>query len=603
MSAAAIVVILIILLVLLLLAFTRISPDAVLVGALTLLMVVPYPTDTGWVIGVLSGPQALGGFSNEGMITVGVLFVVVRGLLETGGVDWIAQRVLGRPKGLRPAMCRVIFPVGGMSAFLNNTPVVAMLIPAVQDWAKRLDIKPSKLMIPLSYGAILGGTCTLIGTSTNLVVAGMVISSTDLPPIGMFDITRIGLPCAILGALFLIFVGPKLLPDRGSARSTMADPREYTVEMIIPPGSGLAKRTVEDAGLRALPGAFVIEIERDGVILAPVAPDQVLLEGDRLVFTGVVDSIRELQNLRGLQPATDQIFKLDSPRYRRRLFEAVISQSSPIVGKSIREAKFRSRYDAAVLAVARDGERLRKKIGDIEVKPGDTLLIEAHPEFDERHRDSREFLLVSALHDSTPRRHSRAPLAMLILLAMVVAATSGVFTMLQAALLASGLLIFTRCCTISEARKSIDWTVLLVIGAAIGLGRALEVSGAASSIANAIVIVAGSNPWLVLAAVYITTSIFTEIITNNAAVALVFPIAYATSATLGVDFMPFIFTIMMAGSASFASPLGYQTNLMVYGPGGYKFTDFLRIGLPMNALMAITTITLAPMIWNFNPVP
>lgn len=601
MSAAAIVVILIVLLVLVLLAFSKVPVDAVLAGALTLLMVVPHPTDSGWVFGVLGARDALSGFSNEGMITVGVLFVVVRGLLETGGVDWIAQMVLGRPKSLRGAMMRVVVPVGGMSAFLNNTPVVAMLIPAVGDWAKRLKINPSKFMIPLSYGAILGGTCTLIGTSTNLVVAGMVQSMTDLAPIGIFDISRIGLPCAIVGGIFLIFVGPRLLPDRGSARSTMADPREYTVEMIIPPGSGLAKRSVEDAGLRALPGAFLVEIERAGVILAPVAPDQILQEGDRLVFTGVVDSIRELQNLRGLQPATDQIFKLDSPRFRRRLFEAVVSQSSPIVGRTIKEAKFRTVYDAAVLAVARDGERIRQKIGDIEVKPGDTLLIEAHPDFDKRQRDSREFLLVSAINDSTPRRHGKAPVALVILIAMVAAAATGIFSMLQAALIASALLIFTRCCTLTEAKRSIDWSVLLVIGAALGLGRALEVSGAADVIANTIVVIAGSNPWLVLAAVYITTSIFTEIITNNAAVALVFPIAYATTSAMNVDFTPFIFTIMMAGSASFASPLGYQTNLMVYGPGGYRFTDFLKIGLPMNALMAITTIALAPLIWDFQP--
>jgi len=602
MTVELVIVILVVLGVLVLLAATRLPADAVLIGALTALLAVPLPASAdggGWRMGILSASDALGGFSNTGMLTVGVLFVVVAGLRETGAIDWIASRLLGRPTGERPAICRVIAPVWAMSVFLNNTPVVAMMIPAVQDWAKRLRLSPSKLMIPLSYAAILGGTCSLIGTSTNLVVAGLVIAHTDLPHLGMFDITWVGLPAAVIGALFLITAGPRLLPARQASTTTLADPREYAMELAIPDGSSLAGKTVEQAGLRSLPGCFLVEIERNGDILSAVGPEQVLRAGDRLLFVGVVESIRDLANTRGLSFATDQVFKLDSPRFRRRLFEAVIAPGSPLAGRTIREGRFRNRYNGAVIAVARNGERLRGKLGDIRLIGGDLVLVEADPGFADRVGSSRDFLLVRPLEDSTPRQHHRAPVAIAILFAMILLATFEIYSMLTAALLAAAAMVLTRCCSLNEARRSIDWSILIVIGAALALGRALDVSGAARLLADAVLTIAGNNPWMVLLAVYAVTSILTEIITNNAAVALIFPIALATSKALGVDFMPFIIAIMMAGSASFATPLGYQTNLMVYGPGGYTFADFLRIGIPMNLIMGAATVAITPLAFPF----
>lgn len=599
MGIEAVIVLGIVAGVLLALMFTRIAADAILVSALTLLLVVPVPTDTGIKLGVLDPAQAISGFASTGLATVAVLFVVVTGLRETGGIDWISTRVLGRPRTLRSDMIRMMAPVAGMSAFLNNTPVVALMIPAVGDWCKRTGIAPSKVMIPLSYAAILGGTCSLIGTSTNLVVAGMVKDQTNIQPLAMFDITWVGIPCVAVGLTFLLLLGPKLLPNRGSPASVLADPREYTLEMIVPEGSALAGKTVEDAGLRSLPGCFLVEVEREGGVMAAMGPQTVLRAGDRLVFAGVVEAIKDLQALRGLTTATDQVFKLDSPRFRRRLFEAVVSRTSPAAGRTIREGRFRNTYDAVVIAVAREGERLKGKLGDIELKPGDTLLLEADPGFAERHRNSRDFLLVSALEDSAPRRHARAPLAVAFLSAMVALAALGVLDILTAALLAAGLMVVTRCCTITEARRSIDWSLLIVIGAALGLGEALRVSGAATDIAGAIFGLVGSHPWVVLLVIYIITSLATEVITNNAAVVLVFPIAMDAAARLDVSLMPFVIAIMIGGSASFATPLGYQTNLMVYGPGGYRFTDFLRIGVPMNIIIGITAVTISPLVFPF----
>ncbi len=595
------IVILVVLGVLVLLAATRLPADAVLIGALTTLLAVPHPASNGagWRIGILSPADALSGFSNSGMLTVGVLFIVVAGLRETGAIDWIATRLLGRPKGERAAIFRVMTPVWAMSVFLNNTPVVAMMIPAVQDWSKRLRISPSKLMIPLSYAAILGGTCSLIGTSTNLVVAGLVVAHTDLPHLGMFDITRVGLPAALFGAFFLLTAGPRLLPNRQTSTTTLADPREYAMELVIPDGSSLAGKSVEQAGLRSLPGCFLVEVERNGDILPAIGPEQILRAGDRLLVVGVVESIRDLANTRGLSFATDQVFKLDSPRWRRRLFEAVIAPGSPLAGRTIREGRFRNRYNGAVIAVARNGERLRGKLGDIRLTGGDLVLVEADPGFADRVGSSRDFLLVRPLEDSTPRQHHRAPIALTILVAMVLLAAFEVYPMLTAALLAAAAMVLTRCCSVTEARRSIDWSVLIVIGAALGLGQALDTTGAARLLADAVLTIAGNNPWLVLLAVYAVTSILTEIITNNAAVALIFPIALATATLLGVDFMPFVIAIMMAGSASFATPLGYQTNLMVYGPGGYTFADFLRIGIPMNFVMGAATVAITPLAFPF----
>jgi di/tricarboxylate transporter len=596
----AIIVLAVVAFVLGLLIFTQIPPDAVLVAGLTILLIVPVPQPEGWKMGVLAVADAFDGFSNPGMLTVGVLFVVVTGLRETGSIDWIAQFVFGRPRTLRRALVRLLFPVLAISAFLNNTPVVAMLIPAVNDWAKKLRLAPSKFMIPLSYGAILGGVCSLIGTSTNLVVAGLVISETDLPPLRMFDITWVGLPCALAGTLFMVIFGPKLLPDRGSPIAQLSDPREYTAEMIVPEGSPLIGKSIEQAGLRHLPASYLVEIERQGVSMPAVGPEETLRLGDRLIFAGIVESIRDLQNLRGLVPATNQVFKLDSPRYRRKLFEAVVSNTSPLVGKTVRDGRFRNRYNAVVLAVARNGERIERKIGDIELRTGDTLLIEASSAFAGQHRYSRDFFLISAIEDSTPRRHQHAPLALAILFAMIVAASTDWLDMLLAATLAAGAMILARCCSVEEARNSVEWSVLIVIAAALGLGQAIEQSGAAQVLAGSVLRLAANDPYLSLIGVYVVTWVLTEVLTNNAAVALMFPIAIATASELNLNAIPFIMALTVAGSAGFVTPIGYQTHMMVYGPGGYRFSDFVRIGLPMSILIGIVTVLVVPLVWPFQ---
>lgn len=576
--------------ILALLIFTRVAADVILIAGVTVLL----------VTGVLDTGEALGGLANEGMVTVAVLFVVVAGLETTGATALVVRYLLGQPKSLLNAQLKMMLPVTAVSAFLNNTPVVAGFMPAVADWAKKYRISVSKLMIPLSYAAILGGTCTLIGTSTNIVVSGLAIQS-GLPAVGMWDITWIGVPTAIIGVTYVMLFSRWLLPDRKPVIGPLADPREYTVEMLVDPNSPLVGQTIEQAGLRHLPNMFVAEIDRDGQTLPAVSPQVVLRANDRLVFVGVVDSVVDLQKIRGLVPATDQVSKLTKPRAERVLVEAVVSYTCPLVGKTVREGRFRNNYNAVVLAVARNGERIHKKIGDIVLKPGDTLLVEAPNAFVQAQRNSRDFLLVSAIDRSTPVRHERAYVAMAIMVAMVAVVTAEWLSMLQAAMIAAGLMIVTRCCRAAEARRSVDWQILLAIAAALGIGRALELSGAAEFVAQKLIGLAQSNPWWSLVAIYGVCMLMTELITNNAAAALVFPIAMATADDLGVSEKPFIMAIMMAASASFSTPIGYQTNLMVFNAGGYHFTDYLRIGVPLNLLCWLTATMVIPLVYPFSP--
>ncbi|MCB2153497.1 SLC13 family permease [bacterium] len=570
------------------LTLTRLAPDLILLGGLTVLL----------ALRIVDPQQALTGFANQGMITVGVLFVVAAGMRETGGVWYLVNGLLGRPKSLPAAQVRMMAPVAFFSGFLNNTPIVAMMMPAVMDWAKKLRLPVSKLLIPLSYAAILGGLCTLIGTSTNLVVNGLLIEQTG-ESLGMFTITKIGLPIAIIGFCFMLLLSRWLLPDRQPPVSALDDPRQYVLEMLVEHGSPVIGKTIEQAGLRHLPNMFLMEIERKGRTIPAVAPVEVLEEGDRLFFVGVVDSVLELQKIPGLKPATNQLFKLSGHSRERILVEAVISHTSPLIGQSVREGRFRTHYNAVVIAVARNGERIRKKIGDIILKPGDTLLLEALPSFMDQRRHSLDFYLVSRVEGYTPPRHERSWLAFGILGAMVLSVTVGFFSMLEASLLAAAAMLLTGCTSMDNARQNIEWSVLLAIAAAFGIGQAIDASGTADLVADFMIKLGGSSPWLTMIAIYVLTAVFTELLTNNAAAVLVFPIAMAAAERLGVSHMPFVMAIIVAASASFITPIGYQTNLMVFGPGGYRFSDFIKIGVPLALGVGALAIVLIPFWWAF----
>ncbi|MDR4517067.1 MAG: SLC13 family permease [Nitrosomonas sp.] len=573
--------------VLLTLTFTRIGPHLVMVAALTILS----------VSGILTSEEALLGFSNSGLITVAAMFVVAAGMHASGAIDLLVNHILGRPKTVRSALSRIFFPVVALSGFLNNTPVVATMIPAIYTWSRKIGISPSKLMIPLSYTAILGGTLTLIGTSTNLIVNGQYQTLTGEPGFSLFSITAVGLPVALAGFLLMWLWFPRLLPDRTKSEA-FSNLREFTLEVSVAPNGPLVGKTVEEAGLRHLRRVYLVEIDRDGTVITAVSSEETLQSGDRLVFAGEIDAISDLLRINGIVPSTedDQAHVLMTQRAERRLVEAVVSPHCAAIGRAIRDTRFRSQYGAVVLAVARNGERIKGNLGTIKLQAGDTLLLEARPAFVSRQRYNKDFLLISDLNTESPR-HERAYLAWAILVGIIAAAGFEIISMLNAALVGAGLMVITGCCSASQAEKSLDLTVIITIAASFALGIALQKTGVAEYIAQNMVDISNGTPWLLLILTYLTVSVLTEMITNNAAALLMLPIVLEITEKADLNNVPFILAIMMASSASFATPLGYQTNLMVYGPGGYRFTDFLKVGLPMNVLAAVVTITVLLIGW------
>lgn len=550
------------------------------------------------VSGILTPSEALAGFANPGVMTIATLYVVAAGLKETGAIQWLAHRLLGQPKRLRQAQLRVLLPASGLSAFMNNTTVVAMFIPAIQEWAARLRLPTSKLLLPLSYASILGGTCTLIGTSTNLVVDGLLQSERGIS-LHMFELAWVGVPLVVIAGGFLYLMADRLLPNRQGALEQLEQAREYAVEVRVIPQGPLEGKSIADAGLRSLAHGYLADIERDGELMTAVPPETKLQADDILVFVGAPECARELRRVHGLRPANGDVHKLDIAHHRRCLVEAVIGPDFTGIEQTVRESRFRSRYQAVILSISRHGRRLPGKLGDIRLQVGDTLLMETAQEFVSQYQYRKDFLLVSALNDSTPPDFRKAPWALGILGAMVLVSATGLLSILEAAFLAGGAMLLTRCVTASKARRYLELSVLIVIAASFALGNAMDKTGAASQIAHWLLLVDGLSPWMALAMVYVLTVIFTELITNNAAAVLMFPVAAAVAEQLGVSIMPFAIGIMFAASASFMTPLGYQTNLMVLGPGGYRFVDYLRLGAPMSLLVGVIAIGLIPLVWGF----
>ncbi|RCW70985.1 di/tricarboxylate transporter [Marinobacter nauticus] len=572
---------------LLLMSSGRFAPHLVMMAVLVVLS----------ASGIISADQALAGFSNSGLITVVAMFVVAAGIHHSGGVDLLVNHLLRNPKSVRSAQARIALPVSLLSGFLNNTPVVATMIPAVHAWSRKIGISPSKLMIPLSYSAILGGTLTLIGTSTNLVVNGQYQQLTGEAGFSIFSITAVGLPVAIIGLAVMLLVMPRVLPDRKDQQK-FGSMREFTLEVAVSFEGPLVGRTAGEAGLRELERLYLVEIERDGSVVTAVPSEERLCGGDRLVFAGDTQAISDLLRINGIVPSVhDDEPSLSQDRAERRLVEAALSPQSDVLGLTIRDARFRDRYGAVVLAVARGGERVSGNLGNIRLKPGDVLLLEARPAFVSRQRYNKDFLLINDLETETPR-HDRAWLSWGILLVLVSLAACGVMSMLNAALLGAALMILSGCCSVGQAQKSVDVPVILTIAASFALGAALEETGAAAFMAEGILAFSAGQVLLTLFLVYCAVSFLTEVITNNAAAVLVIPVVLSMTGSMGVPAEPFVIAVMMAASASFATPLGYQTNMMVFGPGGYRFSDFVKVGLPMNVLVGLVTVAVIAVVYG-----
>ncbi len=582
--------------------------------------------------GVLTPEQALAGFANSAVITIACLVAITAGLRKCGLLDWLGRKLLGDVHTERKCLWRMAVSLICCSAFLLNTAIVAMIGPVLVGWCRRTGISPSRVLIPLSYLTILGGICTLIGTSTNLVVnaklqqlhAERLALLDDAPPeqlesakqianavrpMSFLEIGAVGFPIALIGGGLIMLLAPFLMPKNEDLIERLDDRRrEYLVEMLVNPECHLIGQKVRDAGLRHLTGLFLIEIDRNNEIITPVRPDDEIHANDRLVFAGVISTIVELERIKGLVPAVDDFYVADPKRRERRcLTEVVLSRSSPIIRRTLKEADFRQRYNAAVVAIHRGGERIATKLGDAVLRTGDTLLLQTQHNFQEHWRNSEDFFLVSSIQQYEPPRNDKARLAGIIFTCGMgwligssffpALAKTAVGSPATVSLLMIGLFVIFRCMTMSDVRRAVDIQLLLTIACALGLGESLYRSGAAEMIATGIVSGVSDNPWLLLVAVYVICVVLTEMLTNTAVAALMTPLAIGIAETADVSARPFIMAVAIGSSMSFMTPIGYQTNLMVMGPGGYRPVDFFRLGLPLSLVCGTSAVFLIPRIW------
>ncbi|MBX2797267.1 MAG: SLC13 family permease [Myxococcales bacterium] len=565
----------------------RLGPDVVMFLALCVLV----------VFGVVEPEAALSGFSEPAVATIAVLLVVAGAVSETGALKLFSNSLLGRSANPVVVLLRMMIPTAVLSAFLNNTPIVAMFIPMVRSHARQIGLNPSKLLLPLAWAAMFGGTCTMVGTSANLVVGGM-LAKAGAVELSVLEIGLVGVPTTLVGITYLALVGVKLVPDRTDpVAAAIAEARDYLVELRVAPDSPLVRSTVQDAGLRSLPGLFLAEIRREnGEVVNPVRPVDRLHASDLLVFTGITATVRDLiSQFPGLKPV-DEAIQLD----KHELFEVVVSHRSPLVGLTVRDADFRRRFDAAIMAVHRSGERIQQKIGDIVLAAGDSLMLWASPGFRNAWQGTDSFYLVSELRTEALTRYPRARFVLAVAAAMVVVPALTGIPLLVSAMAALALLFVTNCIGVRAARASLNWTVLVLIGSAFGVAHALNESGAAEVMAQGILsLTQPLGPRATLAAVYVLGVTVASFVSNAAGAALVFPVALQAAALGAHDPRPFAIAIAMAASAGFSTPIGCPPNLLVYGPGGYRYMDFVRVGLPLNVLFLVVAVVLIPLWWPF----
>ena len=586
LSFHAWIVIATIILVFGLMLFTKLAPDFVFLGGMTILM----------VTGALPVDKVLSGFSSSSVVLVGALFVVIAGLVHTGVMQWIVRYCLGTPKSYNMAIFRLMTPVAALSSFLNNTTVVALFINVVKIWAKKLNVAPSKLLIPLSYASGMGGICTLIGTPPNLLISGFYMDQTH-EQLSIFTPTLAGLFCLTVGILATIAM-KKLIPERTSPEEALENSQNYTVELLVPSDAKFIGETLKDAGLFQVEGGHIIEIIRfDKEIISPVSEDEFIFGGDRLVFSGQVDEILKLRNSHQLVNAAHHVFSVNEVDSNRKLRMANVRFSSSLVGTRMVDTDFEERNNMVLIAIAREGERINQSPREIVIEKGDTLLLECPP------RSKRESALTPDLQffesSLIPQEGKKTLTSSLILLAMIICSSLNIIPLLQASFLAAFAMIILRCCSINQARESIDWGLLMVFAGSISLGSAIEYTGIASKIAEGILSVCGSNPMFALAGICFAATFLTEFTSNTATAAIFFPITYQIAVTLGVNPLTFCVALMIAVSSSFATPIGSPTHMMVYGPGGYRFVDFMRIGLPMNFIILAADLFIVPLLFPF----
>lgn len=574
------------------LLFTKLRSDIVFLMAIGVL----------YLTGVLDTKEALSGISQTSVVVVGVLFVVIAGLTHTGVLQWIVKNLLGTPETYPKAVVRLMLPVAALSSFLSNTTVVALFVNIVKMWSKKLGITPSKLLIPLSYASGMGGVCTLIGTPPNLIISGLYEEQTG-QAMNIFATTIPGLFCLAVGVLSIIAMR-RLLPNRKSPEEEFEDTGEYTVEMLVPSDNPNIGKTIAEAGLSTVAGGSLIEIRHfDGEsIISPVPDDEPVMGGDRLVYAGQIAELLELEKTHGLVNSNHHVFSLkEVKRNAHMLRTAYVTFGSNLIGTTMGTNGFEKENKVTLVAVSRRGKRLEQSPREVVLRAGDTLLLESMNEF---RTDTKALSRDLHFFDSEelPNIGWKTFVSTFIMIAMVALSALGVMSLLKCATLAVLAMLIFRCCTPEQAMRSINWDILMVFACSAVLGLAIEKTGIAERMANGILDICGTNPIVVMTAVCFAGTFITEFISNTAAGAMFFPIMYEAAVKLGYEPYPFLIALMIAVSSSFATPIGSPTHMLVYGPGGYRFSDFLRIGLIMNIIILAANIFIVNVVYPLTPL-
>ena len=571
------------------LLLTKIRADLVFLGAIAIL----------FVTGVLNAKEAFSGFSSTSVVIIGVLFVVVAGLTHTGVLQWIVKHLLGQPETYSKAVIRLMLPVAGLSSFLSNTTVVALFVGIVKMWSKKLGISPSKLLIPLSYASGMGGVCTLIGTPPNLIISGLYAENTGVA-MNVLTTTIPGLFCLAIGVLSIIAMR-KLLPDRKAPESAFESTSDYTVELLVPSDNPHIGETLNEAGLNDVRGGNLIEVVHYDEFLSPADGEEIVMGGDRLIYSGQIDEILDLKESHGLVSADHHVFTLSEIDKSRQLRTAYVTFGSSLIGKMIGSTSFEKDNGVVLVAVARSGNRIDQSPREVVLQAGDTLLLDCPPKL-----KIDESSLTTKLHffdsDQVPNIGKKTLISTTIMMAMVVLSALDIIPLLQCAFLAAIAMLLFRCCNVDQAMKAINWEILMVFAGSVVLGVAIQKTGIAERLAFGILDVCGDNPIVVMTAICFVGTFITEFISNTAAGAMFFPIMYEAAEKLGYEPFPFLVALMVSVSSSFATPIGSPTHMLVYGPGGYRFSDFMRIGLLMNLIILAANIFIVNIVYPLTPL-
>lgn len=556
---------------------TKIRADAVMLIAIGVL----------FVTGVLDAKETCSGFSAGTVVVTGVLAVVMAGLRYTGVLQWMLRHVFGLPDSYPTALLRMMLPVAMLSAFVSNTMLTMLFGNVLKRWAKRLDMAPSKLYLPMVYAVQMGGVCTLIGTSTNIVVADLYENATGRA-MNMFSIFVPGVACLVVGILFIVAVR-RWLPARTSPTAALGTAQDYTVELLVPSDNPNICKTLGEAGLFHVKGGNLINIQHYDHEPSLLSEDEYVVGGDRLLYTGQIDEILELKETHDLVVSDHHIKSMDEINKNYKLCIAFVNFDSRLIGKTIAESALEQDYNLILVAVARRGKRIEEPPRDVPLQAGDTLLFEC-PRKTNVFAGNLSSMLQFSDYEEVVKVSPNAIVASLIMTAMMILTALNVVSLLQGTVLAALAMLLFRCCSINQAMDSIGWRALMSLAGSIVLGMAISKTGIAQATALAVINMVGGHPILIMLGVCLAAMLITQFVENVAVTAMFFPIMFQAAMQVGYEPAPFLLALMIAANASYATPIAASPNMLVYGPGGYHFTDYMRIGIPLTILVTITGV-------------